>query len=430
MTTNLSEIAFLPVTHAVFSEKVPQNVSIKTPFRPGFFKAVSADSNKVAIEISDDGFIALRGGSGTGLCFINFTTIPLASDEKPPCEFSIRVNAINSSVNFNANFNAFIECENAVRVNETCEVVLKGASDLNADILTDEQSYASLSNKRTNAKGECVYTLNAKNTGFVCIRCWDNAGSAEHAFKIVQILPPRHKKSHTPFFNYLPYQLASGESRAINVSNAPNIIIQSLDESIVKLTNNENGFLNDRTAAVGVSEGQTALKIIIPETTTCKETIFTLPIACKNNDGTGSFNFGNSAGGTTKMNPSPPQTNKIYSDEYYTINARSTNPTNNEYPRFKNLTPQFLNVEVLSEENKSAQVRVRAKGNGLGLLALFCADKEMNAKNGIYTGGYRLVTRWQVASFECKKYPRKIYKKVANEKRFSVNSQLKIKEIE
>lgn len=413
MQSELETKAFLPLNHAIFCEKVPQNASISTPFLAEWFNATSQNTNLVRVETDEDGYIALRGGGSTGLCFITFESLPLNADETPACAFRIRVNAVNRDITPNANFNGFIKCADALRVDENCEVELNG-SVTDADILSDEQGFATLTNKRS-ANGKTLYTLNAHQCAFVCIRAW-NSTDAEHAFKIVQILPPRHKKLHRPFINYVPYQLKIGEERKISIQNAPNMSVESMDSAIVKVTG-RSVIANDITGLVGVANGKTQLKFVVPETASYKETIFYLPIECKNNDLTGSFNFGNSAGGTTKMNPSPPLTNPcIKLDEYYTINAVDRNPTNNEFPRFVNVTPQILDMEILSEANKSAQVRVRAKNNGLGLLALRCADKEMNAQLGINTGGYRLVTRWQVAAFECIKYPHNKILKDSNSK--------------
>lgn len=410
MQSELETKAFLPLNCVVFCEKVPQNASISTPFSAEWFKAESQNTNLVRVETDDKGFIALRGGGSTGLCFITFTTLPLNAEQTPACSFRIRVNAVSASITPNANFNGMITCDDNLRVGEQMEVALSG-SVTDADILTDEQGFATLTNKRS-AGGKTLYTFSALQTAFVCIRAW-NSTDAEHTFKIVQILPPRHKKLHRPFFNFIAYQLASGEELKMSVSNAPNMSVKVVDESVVKLTNYNGTIINNSTGLKGVKDGQTQLIFTIPETPTCKKTTFALPIVCKNNDLIGSFRFGNSAGGTTTMSP---QTNQIQKDEFYTIKAVDKNPTNNEFPRFVNLSPQILDTESISEANKAAQVRVRAKNNGLGLLALRCADKEMNAQLGISTGGYRLITRWQVATFECIKYPHNKILKDSNSK--------------
>lgn len=118
----------------------------------------------------------------------------------------------------------------------------------------------------------------------------------------------------------------------------------------------------------------------------------------------GSFNVGNSAGGTTFFESMPRDFGGILVDKegYWTLSVKSSNGSNNEYPRCENLTPNILNLETMSKANKRAVYRIRIKGNGIGLIALKCADYEKNITAGI-TPALRQITRWQVAVFHIAK---------------------------
>lgn len=213
------------------------------------------------------------------------------------------------------------------------------------------------------------------------------------------------KMYHTPFIKFIAYQLQVNESLAMHLLNAPNARIKSLDESIVQIVDaGENGtIINDTTKTKGIKQGTTKLKIIMDADETHRKTIIYLPIKVQNMDTKGSFNVGYSAGGTTFFESMPRDFGGILVDKegYWTLSAKSSNGSNNEYPRCENLTPNILNLETMSEANKKAVYRIRIKGNGIGLIALKCADYEKNIAAGI-TPALRQVTRWQVAVFHAR----------------------------
>lgn len=219
------------------------------------------------------------------------------------------------------------------------------------------------------------------------------------------------KMYHTPFIKFIAYQLQVGENLTMFLQNADGAKIQSMDESIVQILNaGENGLIvNNQTSTKGIKQGSTSLKITLEATADKRKTIITLPITVQNSATKGSFNVGNSAGGTTNMQ-SMPRNFGILSNVngYWSLVCKSVNGSNNEYPRMINLTPSIIKLETVSEANKQSTYRIRVGGNGLGLVALKCGDYEANLANGI-TPALRQITRWQVASFHILKSACKVF---------------------
>lgn len=210
------------------------------------------------------------------------------------------------------------------------------------------------------------------------------------------------KMYHTPFIKFIAYQLQVNESLAMHFINADNARIESLDENIVQIVEaGENGLIrNGTTKTKGIKQGDTKLKITMDADATHRKTIIYLPIRVQNMATKGSFNVGTSAGGTTFFENMPRDFGGVLVDKdgYWTLSAKSSNGSNNEYPRCENLTPNLLSLEIMSEANKTAVYRMRIKGNGLGLITLKCADYEKNIAAGIVPA-LRQITRWQVACF-------------------------------
>lgn len=218
------------------------------------------------------------------------------------------------------------------------------------------------------------------------------------------------KMYHTPFIKFIAYQLQVNETLTMFLQNADGAKIKSMNESIVKIVNaGENGeIINNQTSTQGIKQGSTYLKITMDATTTYRKTIITLPIKVQNTATVGSFKVGNSAGGTTNMQSMPRAFGIVQGSGYWTIIGKSSNGSNNEYPRMSNLTPNVLNLETVSEANKQCTYRIRVNGNGLGLIALKCNDYEVNIANGI-TPALRQITRWQIASFHVLKNACKVF---------------------
>lgn len=213
------------------------------------------------------------------------------------------------------------------------------------------------------------------------------------------------KMYHTPFIKFIAYQLQVGENLTMFLQNADGAKIESMDESIVQILNaGENGeIVNNQTSTKGIKQGSTQLKISLEATSDKRKTTIFLPIKVQNMATKGSFNVGNSAGGTTYMQSMPRSFGILQGESnYWSLVGKSSNASNNEYPRMINLTPNILNLETISEANKQSTYRIKVgKSNGIGLVALKCNDYEANIANGIVPS-LRQITRWQVASFHVK----------------------------
>lgn len=165
------------------------------------------------------------------------------------------------------------------------------------------------------------------------------------------------KMYHTPFIKFIAYQLQVGENLTMFLQNADGAKIESMDESIVQILNaGENGeIVNNQTSTKGINQGSTQLKITLEATSDKRKTTIFLPIKVQNMATKGSFNVGNSAGGTTYMQSMPRSFGILQGENnYWSLVGKSSNASNNEYPRMINLTPNILNLETISEANKQS----------------------------------------------------------------------------
>lgn len=259
--------------------------------------------------------------------------------------------------------------------------------------------------------GEPLYTLKCKKTGFICIRCWKSASPepSDHCYKIVQILPPKLKKTHTPFISKVAYALMPNEAVEIVCANDENKLkVQSMDENIVKITNLNNGFVKSNTTkTLGVSEGETLLKWSIAETATHKAVEFYTPIkvilSADGLDGTGGYN-GSAVGGNTNFSNQSSYPALLKKDDTITLTAQDNNANAgiSAYPKVLNLTPDILELTPNSETAKNCSYTLAAKGNGVGVVALYADDV-----NGYLAAGTTLTNRqkmiYQILVFDTRK---------------------------
>lgn len=414
--------AFLPKTHIVFTNNISKSDEwVISPLEWEWCDVELSYPNP-SIEISKQGaFWGLRRISGSPAYHIYafITTKPLPQDPRPAAKFSIRLTA--DGVDNDYAFNGKVEVVDYAYCDEKYKIRLYGDSNLSVDLLSDEQQYATISQgwegENETANGEPLFTLNCKKVGFVCLRCWKNISQnqpSKHAYKIVQILPPKEKKLQTPFINRVAYALTPNEELAINASNFDNLSVKSMDESIVQILDlDSNGFLvNGTTKTKGISVGETLLKWTAKETASRYGIEFFTPIRVITSedgiDDSGGFN-GSAIGGNMNFTQTPITTQLLKRDETLILSGVDINSNSSVsgYPRIENLTPNILNLSENSTSARNCEYTISPNGNGVGVVALFADDVNQQKLNGI-TPTSRQKMCYQVAVFDV----RKVYNKV------------------